>query len=60
MKMEATTDLTITVKVDTRAARQEVEDFRRYAMQTLDEIRRALDAAQGQSEGPSGGTKRRA
>ncbi len=43
--MDALTDLTITVKVDTSQARQEVADFRSYAMGVLDEIRAAYVAA---------------
>ncbi len=43
--MDALTDLTITVKVDTSQARQEVSDFRSYAMSVLDEIRAAYAAA---------------
>jgi hypothetical protein len=42
--MDALTDLTITVKVDTAQARQEVEEFRSYAMRVIDEIRAAYAA----------------
>lgn len=49
--MQTTTDLSITVKVDTAAARREVESFRQYAMQTLAEIQAAYAAA-GQKLSP--------
>ncbi len=58
--MDALTDLTITVKVDTSQARQEVADFRSYAMGVLDEIRAAYAAAgpvlsgEGADTGPDG------
>ncbi len=39
--MDINTDLTITVKVDTSAARQEVSDFQNYALRVLEEIRAA-------------------
>jgi len=39
--MEAMTELTITVNVDTAAARREVDEFRRYALQAVEEIRAA-------------------
>lgn len=44
--MDAATDLTITVKVDTSSAIQDVNEFQRYALQVLDEIRAAYAAAE--------------
>ncbi|HLB25988.1 MAG TPA: hypothetical protein VJM83_06630 [Nitrospirota bacterium] len=39
--MDAHDGLTLTVRIDTTQARQEVAEFRRYALQALDEIRAA-------------------
>jgi len=39
--MDVLTDLTITVKVDTNAARQEVSDFKKYALEAVEEVRAA-------------------
>ena len=50
--MDALTDLVITVKVDTSQARQEVDDFRNYALRVLDEIRAAYAAAGPALSGP--------
>ncbi len=44
-KMEAATGHTVTIKVDTLSARQEVEEFQRYALQVLEEIRAAYASA---------------
>ena len=53
--MEAITDLTITVSVDTSAARQEVAEFRRYALQAIEEIRAAYASLGPQTGGLDGG-----
>lgn len=44
--MDTTTGLTITVKVDTSSAMQDVSEFQRYALQVLEEIRAAYAAAE--------------
>lgn len=46
--MDALTDLTITVTVDTASARQEIADFRQYALQVIDELKAAYAAASSQ------------
>jgi len=51
--MDVPTDLTITVKVDTALARQEVYNFQQYALRVLEEVRAAY-AALG-TVAPSGG-----
>ncbi len=43
--MDVQTELTITVKVDTSSARQEVSDFQSYALRVLEEIRAAYASA---------------
>lgn len=59
--MDQITGLTITVRVDTAEARREVDEFRRYAIGVIEELR-ALYAAVGQpaSSGDGGGSGRRA
>ncbi len=42
--MDTSAGLTITVKVDTSSAMQDVREFQRYAFQVLDEIRTAYAA----------------
>jgi hypothetical protein len=42
--MDAATGLTITVKIDTSSARQDVHEFQRYALQVLEDIRAAYAA----------------
>ena len=44
--MNTATGLTITVKVDTSSAMQDVNEFQRYALQVLEEIRAAYAAAE--------------
>ena len=44
--MDAATGLTITVKVDTTSARQDVYEFQRYALQVLEDIRAAYAATE--------------
>lgn len=44
--MDTATGLTITVKVDTSSAIQDVNEFQRYALQVLDEIRAAYAAVE--------------
>ncbi len=44
--MDATTGLTITIKVDTTSARQDVYEFQRFALQVLEDIRAAYAAAE--------------
>jgi len=43
--MEVTTELKIEVLVDTSSARREVEEFRRYALGVVDEVRAAFAVA---------------
>jgi len=43
--LDAATGLTITVKVDTTSARQDVYEFQRFALQVLEDIRAAYAAA---------------
>jgi len=44
--MDTATGLTITVKVDTSSAMQDVSEFQRYALQVLEEIRAAYAAVE--------------
>jgi len=44
--LDAATGLTITVKVDTTSARQDVYEFQRYALQVLEDIRAAYASAE--------------
>ncbi len=44
--MDTATGLTITVKVDTSSAMQDVSEFQRYALQVREEIRAAYAAVE--------------
>ncbi|HEX9860059.1 MAG TPA: hypothetical protein VGB23_02575 [Nitrospirota bacterium] len=57
--MDQITGLAITVRVDTADARREVEEFRRYALGVIEELRAAYAAAgQLTPSGDDGGGRR--